>query len=89
MKDIRIYHEGKNVTSEVKQRQRIPNELSLLMMRTFIFLKMLKQHLMHWQCSLADGSGHLSEVNINNISYHSSPDEYSVEQAGAVKSFYP
>ena len=44
MKDI-IYFERRNYTEEVKQRQRIPIELSLLMIRSFIFVKMLKQHL--------------------------------------------
>ena len=45
MKDIIIYYEGINYTLEVKQRQRILIELSLFMMRSFTFVKMLKQHL--------------------------------------------
>ena len=43
MKDI-IYYEGRNYT-EAKQRQRIL-ELSLFAIRSFIFVKMLKQHLL-------------------------------------------
>ena len=38
MKDI-IYSEGRNYTWEVKERQRIPIELSLFMMRSFIFVQ--------------------------------------------------
>ena len=44
MKDI-IYYEGRNYT-EAKQRQRILIELSLFTIRSFIFVKMLKQHLL-------------------------------------------
>ena len=44
MKDV-IYYERRNYTEEVKQRHRIPIELSLLMIRSFIFVEMLKQHL--------------------------------------------
>ena len=44
MKDV-IYYERRNYTEEVKQQQRISIELSLLKIRSFIFVEMLKHHL--------------------------------------------
>ena len=56
---------AENFTSEVKQRQRIPVELSLFMMRSVIFVKMLKQQ--NARLLSNEGSSHLSEVNLNNF----------------------
>ena len=63
-----MYYKGRNYTWEVKQRQQIPIELSLFVMRSFIFVKMLKQHLLCIKAGLvsSNSSGFLKELNLNN-----------------------